>query len=198
MSTTPQPSIGPASLPLASIDTTITTYRGQVFTARKSTGDITWIDQKTYKLGYVFLRDEVGIDDAELQAAMKGNPRRDLWSVFYAEMTIAKLSESAPAITNGHAADVVLNGAALPAATPTLQEQIAALQAENNRLRTAQAGGGSLSLKVSEKGALSVYGMGRFPTTLYREQWERLFAHQTEIQAFIQANTARLTVKAPK
>jgi hypothetical protein len=52
-----------------------------------------------------------------------------------------------------------------------------------------------LSLKVSEKGALSVYGMGRFPVTLYREQWERLFSARPEIEAFIKANSATLKAK---
>jgi hypothetical protein len=43
-----------------------------------------------------------------------------------------------------------------------------------------------MSLKVSEKGALSVYGLGRFPVTLYREQWEKLLGMADEIRAFIQ------------
>ena len=54
-----------------------------------------------------------------------------------------------------------------------------------------------LSFKVTDKGGLSVYGLGRFPTTLYRSQWERLIAPDTvtAINAFIAANTALLTVK---
>ena len=52
-----------------------------------------------------------------------------------------------------------------------------------------------LTLKVSQKGALSLYGMGRFPVTLYREQWERLFAARAEIEAFIKANASLLSVK---
>lgn len=53
-----------------------------------------------------------------------------------------------------------------------------------------------LSMKVSDKGALSVYGLGRFPVTLYRGQWERLLSEADTISAFITANAATLTVKA--
>lgn len=53
-----------------------------------------------------------------------------------------------------------------------------------------------LSFKVSAKGALSVYGMGQFPVTLYRTQWERLFAARADIEAFMVANVALLAVKA--
>ena len=50
-------------------------------------------------------------------------------------------------------------------------------------------------MKVSEKGALSVYGMGRFPVTLYKEQWLRLLDMSDEIRSFIAANQARLKAK---
>ena len=53
-----------------------------------------------------------------------------------------------------------------------------------------------LSLKVSAKGALSLYGMGKWPVTLYAGQWERLLAHSDEITAFIAANAGTLTRKA--
>jgi hypothetical protein len=53
-----------------------------------------------------------------------------------------------------------------------------------------------LSMKVSDKGALSLYGMGRFPVTLYKEQWERVLGHADDIKAFIAANTNKLTTKA--
>lgn len=55
-----------------------------------------------------------------------------------------------------------------------------------------------ITLKVSEKGGLSVYGLGRFPVTLYRSQWERLLAPETakQIGAFIEANASLLAVKA--
>lgn len=54
-----------------------------------------------------------------------------------------------------------------------------------------------ITCKVSEKGGLSLYGLGRFPVTLYRSQWERLLAPDTvaQINAFIKANSALLTVK---
>jgi hypothetical protein len=53
-----------------------------------------------------------------------------------------------------------------------------------------------LSMKVSDKGALSLYGMGRFPVTLYREQWECVLGHGDEIKTFITANAGKLTTKA--
>lgn len=51
------------------------------------------------------------------------------------------------------------------------------------------------TLKVTEKGGLSLYGLGRFPVTLYRGQWERLLALREEIEEFIGANAASLSVK---
>jgi hypothetical protein len=53
-----------------------------------------------------------------------------------------------------------------------------------------------LTLKVSAKGAVSVYGLGRFPVTLYTSQMERLLDNKAHIQAFIEANAASLMVKA--
>ena len=52
-----------------------------------------------------------------------------------------------------------------------------------------------LSMKVSEKGALSIYGMGRFPVTLYKEQWLKILGMADEIKDFIQANDAALKSK---
>jgi hypothetical protein len=52
-----------------------------------------------------------------------------------------------------------------------------------------------MSLKVSEKGGLSVYGLGRFPVTLYREQWEKLLGMADEIRKFIQENDSALKKK---
>lgn len=73
-----------------------------------------------------------------------------------------------------------------------LQEQNAAL------VVAAQQPAKKITLKVSEKGGLSLYGLGRFPVTLYRSQWERLLAPDTvtQINAFIAANDKLLTVKA--
>lgn len=55
-----------------------------------------------------------------------------------------------------------------------------------------------LTCKVTDKGGLSVYGLGRFPVTLYRSQWERLLAPEsvTQLNEFIAANLALLAVKA--
>lgn len=74
-----------------------------------------------------------------------------------------------------------------------LLAQIAKLQAENAALKAKPVR--SLSLKVTEKGGISLYGMGRFPVTLYRGQWERLIGASAEITAFIEANADKLTVK---
>ena len=52
-----------------------------------------------------------------------------------------------------------------------------------------------LTLKVSEKGAVSLYGMGRFPVTLYGTQWERLLDETDAIRAFLVANAAKLATK---
>ncbi len=75
-----------------------------------------------------------------------------------------------------------------------LQAELERLRAENERLKRS-AGPGKPAMKVSEKGALSVYGMGRFPVTLYKEQWLRLLAMADDIKAFIAANAASLKSK---
>ena len=75
-----------------------------------------------------------------------------------------------------------------------LKAELEKLRAENAALKTASSRG--LNLKVSEKGALSVYGLGRFPVTLYKEQWLKLLGMAKEIQAFIDANSDRLKTKA--
>ena len=72
-----------------------------------------------------------------------------------------------------------------------VQALIASLQAKAVAPR-------SLTLKVSEKGAVSLYGMGRFPVTLYGSQWERLLDNAEAIRAFLATNAALLSVKAPK
>jgi hypothetical protein len=74
-----------------------------------------------------------------------------------------------------------------------LQAEVERLRAENEVLK--KSGRGKLSMKVSEKGALSVYGMGRFPVTLYKEQWLRLLAIADDIKAFIEANSESLKTK---
>lgn len=73
-----------------------------------------------------------------------------------------------------------------------LQAELERLRAENEALKKPR---GQMSLKVSEKGALSVYGLGRFPVTLYREQWEKLLGMADAIRDFIKANDASLKKK---
>jgi hypothetical protein len=74
-----------------------------------------------------------------------------------------------------------------------MQAELERLRAENERLKKSPRG--NLGMKVSEKGALSVYGMGRFPVTLYKEQWLKLLAMGDEIKAFIEANNDSLKTK---
>jgi hypothetical protein len=71
-------------------------------------------------------------------------------------------------------------------------EQMAARIAE---LEGRLAKGGTVSFKVSEKGAVSVYGLGRFPVTLYLEQWDALLSRASELREFIDANRSRLKTK---
>ena len=67
------------------------------------------------------------------------------------------------------------------------------LRAENEALKKGKDKG--LSLKIGEKGGLSVYGLGRFPVTLYKEQWLRLLDMTEEIRNFINANADKLKTK---
>jgi hypothetical protein len=76
-----------------------------------------------------------------------------------------------------------------------LKAELERLRAENEALKQGRRAG-PLSMRVSEKGAVSVYGLGRFPVTLYKEQWEKLLAMSDEIKAFIAENQARLKVKS--
>jgi hypothetical protein len=74
-----------------------------------------------------------------------------------------------------------------------VQAEIERLRAENQRLKRGAKQG--VSLKVSEKGAVSVYGLGRFPVTLYKEQWAKLLDMADSIRAFIEENEAQLKSK---
>ena len=76
-----------------------------------------------------------------------------------------------------------------------LKAELARLKAENEVLKNKKTSGGTLSMKVSEKGALSIYGMGRFPVTLYKEQWLKLLGITDEIRKFIEENDSRLKAK---
>ena len=74
-----------------------------------------------------------------------------------------------------------------------MKAELERLKAENEQLKTKKAK--PFGLKVSAKGAVSVYGMGRFPVTLYKQQWERLLDHTDDIKSFIKDNEADLTTK---
>jgi hypothetical protein len=74
-----------------------------------------------------------------------------------------------------------------------MKAELERLRAENAKLKNKDSAG--LSLKVSEKGAVSLYGMGRFPVTLYKEQWLRILASAPEIEAFIRENDSKLKTK---
>lgn len=74
-----------------------------------------------------------------------------------------------------------------------LQDELQRLRAENERLKKGSSRG--MSLKVSEKGGVSVYGLGRFPVTLYKEQWKKLLDMGDEIRNFIEANDSQLKGK---
>jgi len=74
-----------------------------------------------------------------------------------------------------------------------MKAELEKLRAENAALKKTSSRG--LSLKVSEKGALSVYGLGRFPVTLYKEQWAKLLDSVEDIRAFLKANDAQLKSK---
>jgi hypothetical protein len=82
-------------------------------------------------------------------------------------------------------------------AEETPEEKLARLEAENKALREQvdQRRPGQLRLKVSEKGGVSVYGLGRFPVTLYKEQWTRLLDHAEEIKSFLKENDQLLKAK---
>ena len=74
------------------------------------------------------------------------------------------------------------------------KSELERVKAENERLkRTASRGN---TFKVSEKGGVSVYGLGRFPVTLYQEQWEKLLDMVEELRAFIRENAAALKKKS--
>jgi hypothetical protein len=76
-----------------------------------------------------------------------------------------------------------------------MKAELEKLRAENEALKKKKSSSGTLSMKVSEKGALSVYGMGRFPVTLYKEQWLKLLGISEDIKKFIDENSDRLKVK---
>ena len=74
-----------------------------------------------------------------------------------------------------------------------MKEELERLRTENEALKKRSEKG--LSLKVSQKGGVSVYGLGRFPVTLYKEQWEKLLDMSDDIRAFIKENEPQLKTK---
>ena len=75
-----------------------------------------------------------------------------------------------------------------------LKAELERLRSENERLKSGRSG--ATSLRVSEKGGVSVYGLGRFPVTLYKEQWSRLLDMADDIRAFIRENESKLKAKS--
>jgi len=74
-----------------------------------------------------------------------------------------------------------------------VQQELERLRAENARLKKSASKG--VSMKVSEKGGVSIYGLGRFPVTLYKEQWGKLLDMADDIRAFIRDNEGSLKAK---
>jgi len=77
-----------------------------------------------------------------------------------------------------------------------LKDEVERLRAENAALK--EQSNGRFKLKVSEKGGVSLYGLGRFPVTLYREQWEFLFEHVDDVKKFLKDNADKLSSKTDK
>lgn len=76
-----------------------------------------------------------------------------------------------------------------------IRAELDRLREENKRLKEGGSKGREISLKVSQKGALSVYGLGRFPVTLYKEQWAKLLDRKDEILKFLEDHQAELKTK---
>ena len=74
-----------------------------------------------------------------------------------------------------------------------VKDELERLRAENERLK--KRGSRGVTMKVSEKGGLSVYGLGRFPVTLYKEQWQKLLDMADDIRSFMKDNEATLKTK---
>jgi hypothetical protein len=84
----------------------------------------------------------------------------------------------------------------VPSSEKDLLEEVERLRRENEALRAKTKAADGLTFRVSEKGAVSVYGLGRFPVTLYQEQWDKLLARADDLRAFIEANQGQLKKKA--
>lgn len=78
---------------------------------------------------------------------------------------------------------------------PTKEELLARIAELEKQSGSKKSG--TLEFRVGEKGGVSVYGLGRFPVTLYYEQWVRLLDASGELRAFLEANKSRLKLKDP-
>lgn len=77
----------------------------------------------------------------------------------------------------------------------SMEAELSRLRAENEALKTKKGRSSEITFKVSQKGAVSVYGMGRFPVTLYKEQWIRLLDRKDDLLTFITENDSDLKTK---
>ena len=83
---------------------------------------------------------------------------------------------------------------------PTREELMAELEKQSARIAELEKEKGSkklgrLEFRVSEKGGVSVYGLGRFPVTLYYEQWQRLLGTAEDLNKFLEENKSKLKLK---
>lgn len=77
---------------------------------------------------------------------------------------------------------------------PTKEELIARIAELEKQVTGKKAG--RMEFRVSEKGGVSVYGLGRFPVTLYYEQWQRLLGAADELKTFLETNKGKLKLKS--
>jgi hypothetical protein len=96
-------------------------------------------------------------------------------------------------VVKEYEADLALDRAGSAMSDEDLKAELEHLRRENAALKKGATS--SVRMKVSEKGAVSIYGMGRFPVTLYKEQWLKLLDMSADIRAFIAANDAQLKAK---
>jgi hypothetical protein len=100
---------------------------------------------------------------------------------------------SANALCPAIAVDWIVNTTGKTMSDEQMKAELERLRSENAALKKGASS--PVRMKVSEKGAVSVYGMGRFPVTLYKEQWLKLLDMAPDIRAFIAANEAQLKTK---
>jgi hypothetical protein len=80
--------------------------------------------------------------------------------------------------------------------TPDMIQELEAARERIRQLEAEKAAHAKNGMKITPKGGLSVYGLGRFPVTLYKSQWLKLLGMCDAIRAFIEANSDKLTDKA--